>query len=231
MLRVAGFFVLAVIVARVLGYVPVLGPLFDHTGFIGILLSAGLIAAVLARIGEYLLNARKLRNELRALAAVGNAHHHGKLGTLYLMRGRANQARTHLEEAVRGEPEVAEWHYRLGLACLASREPAAALAAFELCVAREEEHAYGAAQLRRAESLQSLGRGAESLEALALFERNHGPSPESAYRRGLALRALRRRAEAKAPFAEVGELARRATRYQRRSASGWALRATLARIV
>jgi tetratricopeptide (TPR) repeat protein len=230
-LRLVGFFLLAAILVRVLGHLPLIGPLFDHTGLIGILLAAGLISAVLTRIGERLYQARKLRSELRTLAAVGNAHHHGKLGTLYLSRGHAREARVHLEDAVRGEPELAEWRYRLGLACLATGDPGAALAAFEQCVAREEEHAYGAAQMRRAESLLRLERGEESLAALALFEQNHGPSPESAYRRGLALRALRRRPEARAAFAEVGELARRATRYQRRSASSWALRAGLARLV
>ena len=38
-----------------------------------------------------------------------------------------------------------------------------------------------------------------------------------------------RRAEARAAFSEVGELARHATRYQRRAATWWALRAQLAR--
>lgn len=230
-LRVVGFFVLAVLLASVLGHVPLIGPFFRHTGLIGILLSAALLSAVLTRVGERLLSARRLRSELRVLAAVGNAHNHGKIGALYLVRGRTRAAREHLEEAVRGEPQVAEWQYRLGLARLGTREVAGALAAFEACVALEEEHAYGAAMMRRAECLQRLGRSADALAALERFERNHGPSPEAAYRRGLVLRKLGRRAEARASFAQVGELARRATRYQRRSAGWWALRASLARFV
>src|SRR6185503_14959068 len=100
----------------------------------------------------------------------------------------------------------------------------------ERCVALDEEHAYGAAQMRRAECLLRLARAQDSLDVLALFERNHGPSPESAFRRGLALRALGRKKEARAAFVEVGDLARRATRYQRKTAGWWALRAGFARL-
>lgn len=231
MLRLLGFFVLAAVLASVLGHVPLIGPLFRHTGLIGILISAALLSALMTRVGARMLSARKLRAELRALGAVGNAYGHGKMGALYLARGRARAALPHLEQAAAGEPEVAEWHYRLGLARLALRELEPALAAFERCAALEEEHAYGAAQMRRAECLQRLGRAQEALDALHVHERNHGPSPEAAYRRGVALRALGRKAEARTAFAEVGELARRAARYQRRAAGLWALRAGLARFV
>lgn len=231
MLRVAGFFLLAVLLAWVLGRVPVIGPLFDHTGILGILVAAVLLSAVLTRVGERMYAARKLANELRSLGHVDSAHNHGKLGALYLARGRARAALEHLEVAVRGEPEVPEWHYRFGLAHLATRSVEPALADFERCLALEEEHAYGAAQMRRAECLQRLGRAEESLAALAQFERNHGPSPEAAFRRGLALRALGKKAEARDAFCEVGDLARNATRYQRRTAGWWALRAGFARFV
>jgi tetratricopeptide (TPR) repeat protein len=230
-LRWLGFFALAVLFASVLGHLPLVGPLFRGTGIIGILLSAVILSAVVARVGARLFSRRKLRSELRVLGEVDKPHTRGKLGALLLAHGSARAAIPHLEEATRGEPEVAEWHYRLGLARRATREHAGALAAFEACVAREEEHAYGSAQLRRAEALLALGRGADSLAVLALFERNHGPSPESAYRRGLALRALGKKDEARRAFREVGELARKATRYQRRAAGVWALRAGLARIV
>jgi len=230
-LRLVGFFVLAAFLYKVLGHLPWIGPVFEQTGIFGILISAALISAVLTHWGERMFVARKLRSDLRALAEVGNAYNQGKMGALYLARGRARAALVHLEEAARGEPEVAEWHYRLGLARLATRDPARALVAFDRCVELEEEHAYGAAQMRRAECLLRLGRAEDSLAALTLFERNHGPSPEGAYRRALALRALGRRAEARAAFGEVGELARRATRYQRRSAGWWALRANFSRFV
>jgi tetratricopeptide (TPR) repeat protein len=228
-LRVVGFFGLAVLLASVLGHVPLVGPLFRHTGLFGILISAALLSAVLTRVGGRLLAARRLRSELRVLAAVGNAHNRGKMGALVLSHGRPRAALEHLEAAARGEPEVAEWQHRLGLARLATGDTAGALEAFEACVALHEEHAYGAAQMRRAECLQRLGRHADALEVLALLERNHGSSPEAAYRRGSALRALGRKAEAREAFSEVGELARRASRYQRRAAAWWALRASFAR--
>lgn len=230
-LRLIVFFVLAVALATVLGYVPFIGPLFRHTGLIGILVAAALLSAIVARVGQRLLTARKLRGELLALGAVGNAHTHGKMGALYLARGRPRAALEHLEQAAEGEPELAEWQYRLGLARLAVRQLEAALAAFERCVTLEEEHAYGAAQMRCAECLQRLGRHEQALDALRTYETNHGPSPEAAFRRGRVLRALGRKREARAAFAEVGELARHAARYQRREAGMWALRAGLARFV
>ena len=188
-----------------------------------------LLSAVLTRFGERLVSARKLRGELASLGAVASAHNRGKMGMLYLSRGRPRAALAPLEEAVRGEPEVAEWHYRLGLARLATRAFAPALESFQRCVALEEEHAYGVAQLRVSECLARLGRQEDALAALATFERNHGPSAESACRRGFALRALKRKAEAQAAFGEALELARRATRYQKKHATVWAMRAGVAR--
>ena len=230
MLRLVVFFASAAAFAWLLGKLPFVGGLF-HTGIFGILISAAILSALTTAVTERLISARKLKSELRVQAAVGNAYNHGKIGALYLARGRPRAAREHLEHAVAGEPGVAEWHYRLGLALLALREPVLALESLERCVAIEEEHAYGAAQMRRAECLQKLGRPQEALAALLTYERNHGPSPEAAYRRGKALRALGKKSAARAAFAEVGELARRAARYQRRSASLWALRAGLARFV
>lgn len=231
MLRLVGFFVLTLLFASFLGHVPLIGPLFARTGLLGILLAGALLSAGLTALGARLVAARKLRSEVRLLSQVGSAYNHGKIGAAYLARGRARAALEHLERASAGEPQVAEWHYRLGLARLATGDAAGALEAFERCLALEEEHAYGGAQMRKAECLLRLGRTEDSLGALARFERNHGPSPEAAYRRGRALRALGRRDEARTAFAEVGELARRATRYQRREASAWALRAALARFV
>lgn len=228
-MRLVAFFVLVFLLASVLGHVPLIGPLFRGTGILGLLLAAGLLSAVVTSVGARLVAARRLRSELAALGAVDSPRNRGKMGTLYLTRGRPGAALAPLEEAARGEPEVAEWHYRLGLARLATRALEPALEAFERCVALDEEHAYGAAMLRRAECLARLGRGEDALAALATFERNHGPSPESAYRRGRTLQALARKPEARAAFAEAVELARRATRYQRRAATGWALRASVAR--
>lgn len=231
MLRLVGFFALTLLLTSVLGHAPIIGPLFARTGILGILLTGLLLSAALTAFGTRLVAGRKLRSEVRVLSQVGSAYNHGKIGAAYLARGRARGALEHLERATEGEPEVAEWHYRLGLARIATGDPAGALEALDRCLAREEEHAYGQALMRKAECLLRLGQAEDSLAALALLERNHGPSPETAYRRGKALRALGRRGEARAAFGEVGDLARRATRYQRRDATLWALRAALARFV
>jgi len=98
-------------------------------------------------------------------------------------------------------------------------------------VALEEEHAYGAVQLRLGEALTRAGQAEAALAAFERFERNHGPSPESAYRSGLALRRLGRTAEAHASFARVSDLAAKAATYQRGANRGWVLRAFLARFV
>jgi len=229
-LRLVGFFVLALLLATLLGHVPVLGPLFRHSGIFGIFLAAALLSWVFAKYGERMLTARKLKNEIQALGAVDSAHNQGKLGSLLLARGRAQAALGPLTKAAAGEPESAEWRYRLGLAELERGDVSAALAAFDACLAREEEYAYGNAMLRRAECLQRLGRDAEALAALELHERNHGEAPEASFRRGRVLAALGKKLEARAAFDRAVALAARATRYQRAEASGWAFKARLARL-
>jgi len=229
-LRLVGFFVLVLLLTSLLGHLPWIGPLFRSTGFLGILLSAALLSALLARWGERLLVARRTRGQLRALSAVESAHNLGKAGSLLLAQGRARAALGPLERAAAGEPEVAEWHYRLGLAHLRLGQLEPSRSALERCLALEEEYAYGAAQKRLVEVLQRLGLQEPSLRALDVLERNHGPSPESAYRRGLALRALGRKEEARAALAEVSGLARQATRYQRSEAASWNLRAFFTRL-
>jgi len=61
------------------------------------------------------------------------------------------------------------------------------------------------------------------------FDINHGPSPESAYRRGVALKKSGRAADARESFRHVGQLAERAARFQKKQQRGWVLRAWLAR--
>jgi hypothetical protein len=81
------------------------------------------------------------------------------------------------------------------------------------------------------EAWQAVGEGAAALAAVERVERSHGPTPESAYRRGLALRSLGRRSEARAAFAEVPRAAAQVARYQRGDARRWQARATLARLL
>ena len=63
-----------------------------------------------------------------------------------------------------------------------------------------------------------------ALEALATFERNHGPSPESAYRQGVAHQASGDGERANEAFGRVGELAREHARYQKTRSTDWVSR-------
>src|SRR5687767_890261 len=119
MLRLVGFFVLALLLASLLGHLPVVGVVFRSTGIFGILIASALLAALFTRLGERMLLARRSAAQIRALSAVGSAHNQGKVGALHLAAGRARKSVPFLEAAVRGEPGVAEWHYRLGQAHLA----------------------------------------------------------------------------------------------------------------
>lgn len=230
MLRLLGFFVLVVVLARLLAFVPVIGPLFGGSIF-GLWIAALLLGAGLSRLGVVAVQRRRDQATVRQLQTVDSPHNHGKLGTLLLARGRARRALEHLEQAAQGEPDVAEWRYRLGSARLALGRGEEAIPELERAVAIDEEHAYGGALMRLAQARSARGDHEGALADLARLERNHGPSPESAYRRGLALKALGRRREARHAFAEVFSLARHAARYQRREAGLWVVRARLASLV
>ena len=114
-----------------------------------------------------------------------------------------------------GEPELAEWRYRLGTALLACGRAGEALGELEAATDIDPEHAYGGVQLALARARLAGGDASRALEALDTFDGNHGASPESCYRRGQALRALGRREEARGCFRRVTQLAGRAARFQR----------------
>jgi tetratricopeptide (TPR) repeat protein len=229
MVRLAGFFVCVFALVALLRVVPGIGGWFG--GFWSYWLVAIALSYALTHAGVRLASRRRLSAQLRALGDVESAHNQGKLGALLLAHGRAGRAVAHLERAAAGEPDVPEWSYRLGQALTARGRPREAVAALERASALDEEHAYGGVQLALAAARESAGDREGALLALAVFERNHGPSPESAYRRGRALRAAGRRDEARAAFDEAVELARRAARFQRARNRRWALRARLAKLV
>jgi tetratricopeptide (TPR) repeat protein len=228
MARLAGFFLSVFVLVALLRALPGLGGWFG--GFWSFWLVAIALGYALTHAGVRLNARRRLAAQMRALRVVDSAHNQGKLGALLLAHGSAGRALPHLERAAAGEPDVPEWSYRLGQALAARGRGREAVAAFERAVALDEEHAYGGVQLALAAARQAAGDGAGALAALAVFERNHGPSPESAYRRGRALRVAGRRDEARAAFGEVGELARRAVGFQRSRNRPWVLRAWLARL-
>lgn len=230
MVRLIGFFLVVLLLLHGLRAVPVIGAIFRVPLF-GFWITAILLSAVLSKLAAMALDRRKVRQLMRRLGAVDTPHNQGKLGTLLVTQGRFREAREPLERATAGEPDSAEWWYRLGCARIGSRDPVGAVAALERAVAIDEDHAYGAALLRLAEARTQAGEGGPALDTLERFTRTHGPNPESAYRRGRALRALGRSSEARAAFAEVPVLAEQVARYQRRAASAWVARSYLARFL
>lgn len=228
MLRWLGFVVLVIIVHRLLGYVPVIGGLLSRMGLLGFWLAAIVVGLGLKRFGRWAYEQQRFGARIRDLQRTDSPVNKGKLGSLLVQSRRYREAIEPLEAAAAAEPDVPEWSYQLGRAHLALGDLEAAAGALRSALAVNEEHAFGEAQLRLAEALYHSGSFEESLEPLRAFERNHGESPESAYRTGLALKKLGRKEEAREAFARVASLAADAPKYQSASASGWAVRARLA---
>lgn len=229
MLRLVGFFFAVFVLLEILRHVPLIGGLF-RVPLLGFWIAAILLSAVLSKLAADALDRRKRAALVRRLGAVETPHNKGKLGSLYASQRRWKRAIPLLEEAAAGEPDSVEWRYRLGQALLGAGRAAEAREALEGVVAMDEEHAYGEAMMRLAEARAAAGDHDAALAALDRFDRNHGPNPESAYRRGLSLRARGERAAARAAFAQVGELAREGVKYQRKSGAGWVARAFWARL-
>jgi tetratricopeptide (TPR) repeat protein len=226
-LRLLGFLVAVIVLLNLLKAVPGIGGWFH--GLLGFWLVAILLAIALSRATEKLQRVRRFASQLHALGHVESPHNHGKLGSLLSANGRPAAALPHLERACAGEPEVAEWRFRRGLALLALGRAPDAITALESAAAIDEEHAYGGVQLALARAHSEARNADAALGALDRFDRNHGPNPESAFRRGLALKLAGRANEAREALAQVGELARRAARFQRPQNRRWVLRAWLAR--
>ncbi|MBL8862254.1 MAG: tetratricopeptide repeat protein [Planctomycetes bacterium] len=224
MLRLLGYVLAVFALIFVLRHVPGLGWLFGIP-FLNFLLAAAILSAVVGWWTSRAVETRRLRRLEREFGAVDTPHNQGKLGALLLASGRARRAIPHLERAAQGEPERAEWHHRLGAARLAVGDPRAATLALERALAADPDHAFGVPRLRLAEARLAAGEAAGSLAAAEAFETRHGPSAESAYRRGLALRALGRQTEARAAFAAVPGLARTLGRAGRRAGAWWGLKA------
>lgn len=229
MLRLVGFFLLAYVALRVLQAMPFVGPFFRNVfAFWIVCLGLGL---ALTRLSQVAVQRRRQGAVMRELQAVDSPYNRGKLGALLLSQSRPAAAVPHLEQALAGDPESLEWGFRLGCALLAADRAADAVERLRAVAERDEEYAYGAVQLRLAEALTRSGRPDGALEALDRFDRNHGESPESAFRRGAALRASGARDPARAAFSRVPVLARNAAGFQRGQNRAWVWRAFLARLV
>jgi tetratricopeptide (TPR) repeat protein len=228
-LRWVGFFVAVIVVLNVLGHIPVVGDIFH--GFLGFWLVAILLSIGAARFADWGMRRRRLANNMRALGHVDTAHNNGKLGVLYANARRSRKALPHLERAAEGEPEVAEWQYRRGTVLLDLRRAEEAVVSLERANAIDPEHAYGAVQLALADAHIQTGHAKAALESLDLFDRNHGPTPESAYWRGVALKKLGRGAEGRAILRSVGGLVQHTAKFHRKQQRAWIWRAWLASLV
>jgi hypothetical protein len=227
--QLLGFFLLTFAVLWVLRQIPFLGAIFG-TPFVGFFLAAILVSSFFAWVGSRAVDRRRFRRAATQFGAVETPHNQGKLGSLMLAAGRAQLAAEHLAHAVAGEPDSLEWRYRYGLALLRSGKPAEAAREFDLVAARDEEYAYGEMLLRLAEAREKSGDPARALEALERHQRSQGDTPESLYRRALALRSLRRGDEARAALAKIGEVAGKRASFQRRADTKWVMLAWLRRV-
>lgn len=228
-MRFLGYFLLVFAALFVLRELPILGGLF-RIPLLGFFLAALVTSALVARAGALLAARAKLRSQVRELGTVDTPQMRGKLGRLLLQSGRAARAVAPLREAVEADPANVEWHYRLGSALLATGQAAEALSALERAAELQEGHAYGAVLLQLAQAAQLSDRAELALAALERFERLQGPTAEWAYRRGRTLKALGRAAEAREAFASLAGHVRRAPKYQKAEARGWAARGLWARL-
>ncbi len=224
MLRLAGYILSVFALIWVLRLVPWIGDLF-RIPFLSFFLAAAILSAGVGWWTARAVARRQTRAHEREFGAVDTPHNRGKLGVLLLNAGNGRRALPHLERAAEGEPDRAEWHYRLGVARLQVGDANAAVLAFERAIATDPEHAFGAPRMRLAEARLAAGDADGSLAAALDFEARHGPTAESAYRRGAALRILGRREEARRAFARVSELALSHSRGVRNEYAGLAVKA------
>lgn len=202
MLQLIGFFLATLAALHVLRLLPGVGGIFQ-VPFVGFLLASVLVSALfsfLAREGYERARQRRLEQQFRG---VETPHNQGKLGALLLARGRAKAALPHLERAVAGDPEAREARWNLAQALAACGQDARALAALAPLLRAEEGFAYGDALLLAARCERRMGQSQQALERLAAHERQCGAQPAALYERAHALRALGRKAEARATFRSV----------------------------
>jgi tetratricopeptide (TPR) repeat protein len=228
-LRLALFFLAALVLTSLLREAPVVGAVF-RIPLIGFWVAALILAGSLTWFAQHLVVTRRFRNQVRDLGAVDTPANQGKLGVLLLANGRARAALAPLEAAQRAEPDRAEWAYRLGEARLVVGDAEGAVAVLDPLLARDAEHAYGRALLLSARAARIAGRPDDALERLDRHERDQGATPEATFERGLVLRALERDAEARAAFDAVPRLAALSGRFRRAVPRGLVWRARLARL-
>lgn len=229
MLRLVGYFLTVFAVLWVLRQIPVLDRIFGIQLF-GFFLAAILVSAVGARLGAVMADRVKQKRLERQLGNVDTPYNRGKLGVLLQKQGRHREALPHLEAALEADPSSDETLYRSALARLGDGDAAGAAEALDRLLAREEDYAYGQGLLALSRARLAAGEARAALEAVDRHDRSFGPTPESAYRRGKALRAIGDRGAAARAFASIGAISGELPGYQKRDAAGWWMRAQLARL-
>ncbi|HTF90364.1 MAG TPA: tetratricopeptide repeat protein [Planctomycetota bacterium] len=222
------FFVAALLLSSALRHVPGIGEIFG--GIWGFWIAVMLLSALASRLSSRLMDSSRIRRKLSELGRVDNPHNQGKLGTMLLLHHRVRAATPALERAVAGEPESAEWHYRLGSALRAGGEHQRAAAELESALKIAPAHAYGEVAIELVLARKAQGDFAGALAALETCERQHGETVRSAYLRGSLLARLGQRDKARAAYQEVSDLTRRLPHFSRRGTMRWRALAWLARM-
>ncbi len=228
MLRLVSWFLAVFVLLHLLRLVPAVGRLFD-VPFLGFFLAAAILSFIVARGGEAMARRASAARVRRELGSVDTPHQRGKLGSHLLSIGAAREAEGHLAAAAEGDAERLEWSYKLGCARLQLGRAREAIAPLSRVVARDEEHAFGAAVLRLAQAALASGDFELARRELERFEKNHGPTPESAWWKSRLAKALGDRGAARAACHEVLSLQARATKFQKKAGRPWAAKAWFAR--
>ncbi len=231
-MKILVFLALFVLAHFLLNTLPGVSEVARRLQILSILASAMIAAWGLNRWLERSAALRIRRTRLRDLELQDSPEARGKLGAALLDEKRVGLAHIQraadlLQVAHEESPERADWVFRLGQARRRLGEHEAAVRALAAAIQIDEEHAYGAVVMELAGVQEQLGDHSAALLCLERFERNHGASPESTFRRAIALRQLGRKDESAAAFAEVAELAKHAPAFQAAEARKFARQARI----
>jgi len=230
MFRLVGFFFLVLVLHGVLLHVPVIGPLLARLGFFGYWAVAIFVSIFASRAANKLVERSRFRRRVRELGAVDTPRNLGKLGALQLAVGRYREAEKNLQVAFDAQPEVLDWALALGRVKATLGDYQAAGSFFSRVVFDDAQFGYGEAFLGLAEAARMLGRPDDALRAIEDHDKRHGPNPRSAYERGLCLRALGRKDEARVAFGEVLSLRSELPAFRRKGYGALLWKALVARV-
>ena len=153
---------------------------------------------------------KRARNDMLSLQArlrfaPGDYRGHNMLAARYLDMGQGELARTHLEEALKLEPNNAETHFNLGSLLIAERNAAGAIDAFRKATELRPE--YADAHNNLGALLASTGALPDAVVYYRLALQFNPRDASAHFNLGSALLLLRSREEALGHFREAVELA------------------------